>query len=248
MTESGLSESVARIMREQHGLRADLDRLTGWGEAHPDVFAGVWFDNAAAEAGTGPVRIGVGVVGDPAAFRAALEPTLEHPNLLMLVAKRYPLEELNALSGRIVETFMGGSRLAGEPYVSQVGAKVHLNRVTVSISQDDPAALALASQIEARFGPDMIQISLGHVEPPEPPVPPRPPGVDNDWFSGETLIGLPVEAARERAAEAGCSLRVRTAGPVHADLVRNRIDAWLVDKKIAAVRRPGPRPSGPARA
>jgi hypothetical protein len=82
-----VSESVEQwIVRQQRELRADIERLRHWGEQHPDRFAGLWFDNRAADDGTGPVRMGIAVVGDTATATQQLRLLVDHPDRVVVVA------------------------------------------------------------------------------------------------------------------------------------------------------------------
>lgn len=94
-------------MREQAERRPDMERLRRWAEANPDRAAGHGWDTSAAEAGTGPTRYFIGVVGDIRVATRELRKLLDRPELLDVVPRRFTWTQLCALRDAIVSEYRG---------------------------------------------------------------------------------------------------------------------------------------------
>jgi hypothetical protein len=133
-------------MLEQADLRDDLARLMAWTAAHPRVAAGVWFDNGPGNAG--PVRMGVGVVGDVDSAAAELRALIAHPDRLDVVSKRVPEADLRVVQDRIAAERM---RPQAHPtcMVTSVGVDIDAGRVTIGIH---PFDADFAAELVAAYG------------------------------------------------------------------------------------------------
>jgi hypothetical protein len=151
-----MSESThEQIAEQQYELAQDIEQLRQWGEEHPARFAGLWFDNKAAEDGTGPVRMGIAVVGDTASATQELRILVDHPDRVVVIAKRFTYQELRRLQDEIARAYMGQRPSSVGTYVSAVGVDVLANKVHVSISSDDDE---FATAIIDRYGADRIRV------------------------------------------------------------------------------------------
>jgi hypothetical protein len=63
------------------GLRGDFEFIVGYGEEHPEAWAGVWFDNEPT------VRMVAAFTSDAAQHDAALRPRLRHPDRLVVESR-----------------------------------------------------------------------------------------------------------------------------------------------------------------
>jgi hypothetical protein len=151
-----MSESTHnQIAEQQSELAQDIERLRQWGEEHPDRFAGLWFDNTAAEDGTGPVRMAIAVVGDTASVTGEVRLLVDHPDRVVVVAKRFTYQELRRLQDEIAHAYMGQRPASVGTYVSAVGVDVLASKVHVSISTNDDE---FATAIMNRYGADRVRV------------------------------------------------------------------------------------------
>ena len=98
------------LSEQQQRLHPSIDRVNGWAEQYPDVFAGVWLDNSGFLEGTGPVRVGVGYANlDADDIRAMLEPLMDDTAKLVLVPKRMPESVLRRAQESVVADHMNRS-------------------------------------------------------------------------------------------------------------------------------------------
>jgi hypothetical protein len=145
-----------QIAEQQYELASDMEQLRQWGEEHPDRFAGLWFDNKAAQDGTGPVRIAIAVVEDTTSATQELRLLVDHPDRVVVIAKRFTYQELRRLQEEITHAYLMGRRPSSVgTYVSGVGVDVRANKVHVSISTNDDE---FATIITERYGADRIRV------------------------------------------------------------------------------------------
>lgn len=149
-----------KTMLEQADLREDLETLQRWTAENPHVAAGVWFDNGPG--GTGPVRLGVGVVGDIEPAAAHLRQLLAHPDLLDVVPKSVTEFDLRALQELIADERM---RSGAHPTcrVTRIGIDGDFEKVSIGI---DPFAQGFADELLAAYGSDRVIVEArGPVRP-----------------------------------------------------------------------------------
>jgi hypothetical protein len=155
---TGPGDDAARRMAAQAELAGDLAAVQRWGAAHPEVFAGAWYDNPPGEQPSVPVRIGVAVAappGDYPEYADRLRALTEHPDRLVVVAARHSLADLEALQRRIVAEVMTDT---ADPYVSAVRADLPGNRVVISVSNTDET---YGRELAARYGPERVTVEYG---------------------------------------------------------------------------------------
>jgi hypothetical protein len=135
------------IAKQQRELSTDLQRITTWGNEHPQTFGGAWYDNDDS------VRICVAIVGGQQP-----DSELAHPDRVVVVPVTRSYQQLQELADRIVHETMPSDQT--KTYVSAVGPNIRNNKVTVGISAAD--ATFEASLLE-RYGPGDIEIETGLV-------------------------------------------------------------------------------------
>ena len=139
----------------QAELNDDIERIREWADANPDRFGGLWFDNDAALAGTGPVMLTIAVVGDAEPVQRQLKDSVTHPGQIQVVTCRWTHAELSDLRDQIWR------EQAGQPfegtYITTAGPDERANVVHVGISTDDEA---FAQQLLDRYGAERIQVEL----------------------------------------------------------------------------------------
>lgn len=154
-------EDGERLSFEQKALHPAIDRITAWAADHPDVFAGVWLDNTDFLDGSGPVRIGVGIVGGETAEAAMAVPTLTElvgdPQLLHVVEMAHAERELRAVQDQIVAKYLGHD--LGAARVTGCGVDVQTNTMTVMLNRADVQAEA---RLRAEFG--SVPLRIGYSE------------------------------------------------------------------------------------
>jgi hypothetical protein len=155
---------LRRVGSQQEQLQADVAAAERWGDDHPEQFAGAWFDNGAAEAGAGPVRVAVGVVSgsDPTAIKS-LHEQLRYPERLVVKACRQSLRELDELRSEIVARYMPPRRPATGTYVSTISTDLPANAVHITLSTNDQEA---ADRLRQEFPGRPLKITLGVVVVP----------------------------------------------------------------------------------
>jgi hypothetical protein len=127
-----------RLSTEQQQLHADIDRINRWATDHSETFAGVWLDNDAFLAGTGPVRIGIGIAGcHPSEVAPELEALVNDRTRLILVPKRHPEAALRAAQERVVGQWMRGG--GNSHQVTGCGVDIHENALQVMLREPDEA-------------------------------------------------------------------------------------------------------------
>jgi hypothetical protein len=157
------------VMRRQSELGSDMAQLSRWGDDHPDLLGGIWWDNTAAPEG---MKMCLGVVGDVAVVAAQVRRLLAHPEHLNVIAQRYTLRELRRLqhtisddqdarlqalwdSGECASEEEFWRRLREGPLVVQVGVKQEINKVGLGVS---PRDRAFAAALIDRYGTDRVHV------------------------------------------------------------------------------------------
>jgi hypothetical protein len=150
------------LSAEQQALWRDRDRVSAWGEANPDLFAGLWTVNDEWLAGTGPVRRGVGVTAAHLERSSVeLRALVDQPERLEVVSKRLPYRVLQDVQEAVVRAAMAAAADERQPDVTGVGVDVEANVVRVMLRiPDDEAEEALKEQ----FGSDRICFEYGYLE------------------------------------------------------------------------------------
>lgn len=179
-----------RLSAEQQALHPARDRIMAWAEDHQGVFAGLWLDNTAFLARTGPVRIGVGAVhGAGVEVAQALLPLVGDPQLLQVVERTFCERALWELQDEIVARYL---RPDGGPVrVTGVGVDVQANLLTVMLNQPDPD---LEARLRAECEPVPVRIEYGELRS-------LPLELDTTWIEARA------------AAAAGRESRQRTRSP-----------------------------------
>lgn len=138
--------------RQQSALSADVEKLKTWALSHEDAAAGVWLDNG-ADAG-GPVRIGVGIVGDVAEAEARLRALVAHPESLDVVGKDHTEAALRALQQQVSADYLGRAADIGSS-VTLVGLNLRTNKVRIGITPFDDV---FAAELLDRYGAELIEV------------------------------------------------------------------------------------------
>jgi hypothetical protein len=126
-----------RLSEEQQQLHPSIDRITAWGEQHPDVFAGVWLDNSRFLEGSGPVRVAMGYANADVDHVMAMVGSLaDDPTKLVLVHKQLPESVLRRAQERVVAEHMQGVG-SERAYVSACGVDLDANVLEVMLSRPD---------------------------------------------------------------------------------------------------------------
>ncbi|MFI6910461.1 hypothetical protein ACIBKY_55090 [Nonomuraea sp. NPDC050394] len=157
------------VMRRQSELEPDMTQLSRWGDDHPDLLGGIWWDNIAAPE---DMKMCLGIVGDVAAVAAQVRRLLAHPEHLNVIAQRYTRRELRRLQETISDDeesrwqalWDSGECASGEeflrrfregPLIVQVGVKQEINKVGLGVS---PRDRAFAAALIDRYGTDRVHV------------------------------------------------------------------------------------------
>lgn len=134
------------------------------GTDHPDHYAGTWFDSDGAEAGTGPVRIALGVVSgsDPKPIERLRE-QLRYPERLVIRACEHSLRELDELRSEITARHMPQRQRPSGTYISTIGTDLQANAVHITLSTNDKEA---AERLRQEFPGRPLKITLDVVVTP----------------------------------------------------------------------------------
>ena len=155
---------LRRVSAQQEEMHADMAAAESWGTAHLEQFAGTWFDNEDAEAGTGPVRVALGVVsGNDLEPIERLREQLRYPERLVVRACEHSLRDLNELRSEIVARHMPPRRVAAGTYVSSISTDLPTNTVHITLSTNDAKA---AERLRQEFAGRPLKITLGVVVVP----------------------------------------------------------------------------------
>ncbi|MCK2215643.1 hypothetical protein MF672_017875 [Actinomadura sp. ATCC 31491] len=163
------------FMRRQLELGPDMTRLSRWGDDHPDLLGGLWWDNTATPEG---MTMCLGVVGDVAAVAAQVRRLLAHPEHLRVIAQRHPLRELRRLqetisddeaarwqalwdSGECASEEEFWRRMRAGPLVVGVGVEQEINKVGVGVA---PRDRAFAAALLDRYGTDRVHVHWDRLE------------------------------------------------------------------------------------
>lgn len=160
-----------RLLAAGKALSGPRDAVDEWAAAHPERFAGLWFDSGP----TGPELV-VGVVagnGEGAGGRAGpgggagpdpvrqaadeLAALVGDEVALRVVPRERPESELVELQGRIEREQMTGPDMEGT-CVTAVGVDPEAGRVEVCISEHDEE---FAEDLRQRYGPDVLRVEQG---------------------------------------------------------------------------------------
>jgi hypothetical protein len=130
-----------------------IDALNHWAKGHRHRAAGVWFDNGLGE--SGPMRIGVGVVGDGTeAVTAELRGLMAHPDRLDVVSMRFTEFHLRAIQQLITAERMH-IRTHPTCRVTMTGVDIHANKTTAGI---DPFDEGFAAELRTAYGSDRLVV------------------------------------------------------------------------------------------
>ncbi|MFI6391661.1 hypothetical protein [Nonomuraea sp. NPDC050540] len=147
-----------------------MTKLSRWGDDHPDLLGGIWWDITTAP--EGGVTMCLGVVGDGAAVVARLRRSLSHPRYLKVIAQRYTLREPRHLQETISDdeearwqALWDSGECASEedfwrrrregPLIVQIGVDPTINKVTLGVS---PLHSAFTSAPIDRYGADRVRV------------------------------------------------------------------------------------------
>lgn len=147
---SDLAESGEEVRRVQALLRDDADVVRRYGEAHPDAWAGVRFENEPT------VRLVASFAGDVDRHRSALRALVKHPERFLVERVPRSLADLRRLQDEILATAPRGA-------VSSVGPGTGLLHVGLQADQE-----ALAEELAGRYG-DALDLVVGAFKYPLPP-------------------------------------------------------------------------------
>jgi hypothetical protein len=153
----------------QSALRGDLELVTGYGEEHPQTWAGVWFDNEPT------VRIVTAFTSDVTQHEAALRPRLSYPGRLVVQRKPHSLSDLLLMRDEIKRTLRQRATETGRPILASIGTGKAVIHVALRADQENVAselATRYGSAVELRVGafsfPDRRSSRLGPTGRPAP--------------------------------------------------------------------------------
>jgi hypothetical protein len=133
----------------QSVLRGDLELIAGYGEEHPEAWAGAWFDNEPA------VRIVAAFTGDVAQHDAALRPTLRYPGRFVVERREHSLSSLRRMRQEIERTLEQRTTETGRPILTSIGEGKAVIRVALRADQE-----VLAGELAARYG-SAVELRVG---------------------------------------------------------------------------------------
>lgn len=140
-------------MREQDELREDIAALRHWAKGHRHLAAGIWFYNGLE--GTGPTRIGVGVVCDDIeSLTAELRGLIAHPDRLDVLPMRFTEFHLRAVQDLITAERMH-IRTHPTSRVTMTGVDIRANETAVGIHPFDEG---FAAELLAAYGGDRLVV------------------------------------------------------------------------------------------
>jgi len=148
MSEAPEREYDRRWRRSAGTLRPDLERVEQWGTRHPDRYAGLWYDGAAFDVGTGPVRLVLAVTDDPDRVRPELGP-LRHPDRVEVVRRDHTSRDLARLAHRVAAEWTHGAPGDEAARVTAVAPDEQVSRVRVVLSR---RGAGLAARLVERYG------------------------------------------------------------------------------------------------
>jgi hypothetical protein len=153
-TRDGEHPPRSDLEREHSKLRGDIELVRTYGEAHPDEWVDLWFENEPS------VRIVTLFVGDDVdEHESALRNLLEHPERLVVrrsdLYSRTYLEEVNSELQRLATSTEKGA------FTSWGIGRGRLN-VAIRAGRQD-----LAQQLLESFG-DAVELRVGFLRYPEP--------------------------------------------------------------------------------
>jgi len=183
----------------QSALRGDFELITGYGQEHPETWAGAWFDNEPA------VRIVAAFTGDVARHDATLRPRLRHPGRLVVESRQHSLSGLRRVRQEIERTLGQRATQAGRPILTSIGEGKAVICVALRADQEN-----LAGELAARYG-SAVELRVGafcfpdrrhgHLRPPVRPA------LEERTFEG---LEMSVEAG-QRILQAGDDGHARLA-------------------------------------
>jgi hypothetical protein len=175
----------------QSALRGDFELIAGYGEEHPEAWAGAWWDNEPA------VRIVAAFTADAGQHDAALRPRLRHPDRLVVEIRQHSLPDLRQVREEIQRTLEQRATQAGRPILTSIGEGAGVIRVALRADQEN-----LASELAARYG-SAVELQVGAFPFPDrrrsDPQPPAVAALEEQAFEA---LEISVEAD-QRVLEVG---------------------------------------------
>ena len=141
----------------QSALRGDFEIIASYGEEHPGVWAGAWWDNEPT------VRIVAAFTGDAASHEAALRPRLRHPDRLVAESRQHSLSDLRWVREEIERTLRQRQTQTGRRILASVGNGKAVISVGLRADQEH-----VAGELAARYG-SAVELRVGFFAFPGPP-------------------------------------------------------------------------------
>ena len=150
-----MDSELSLIERDQARLRADIERLDGWGRENPHRFAGLWFQNHDSS-GREHVVIVVAVVDDLDGTTNELCGLVEHPDRLRVQRGRHTNAELLVVRDRVMHDLMPSvlTDTTGT-HVTSLGIDSQEGRVVIGLNRVDRE---FADGLVAQFGSDWVRV------------------------------------------------------------------------------------------
>jgi hypothetical protein len=160
----------------QSALRGDFEIIASYGEEHPGVWAGAWWDNEPT------VRIVAAFTGDAARHDAALRPRLRHPDRLVVAGRQHSLSDLRRVREEIEHTLGQRATQTGRRVLTSIGYGKGVICVDLRADQEQ-----LASELAARYG-GAVELRVGSFSFTDRrrghPQPPAGPALEEQAFEG----------------------------------------------------------------
>jgi hypothetical protein len=133
----------------QSALREDVEAIRHYGEANPESWTGLHFENEPR------VLIVASFVGDLERHELELRRLLAHPDRLLLEQARWTKSELDDMASEIHRTLRQRQAMTGRPVMARLGVGIDVVSVGLQADQEE-----LAKELADRYG-DAIELEVG---------------------------------------------------------------------------------------
>ncbi len=133
----------------QSALREDVQAIRHYGEANPESWTGLHFENEPR------VLIVASFVGDLERHELELRRLLAHPDRLLLEQARWTKSQLDDMASEIRRTLHQRQAMTGRPVMARLGVGIDVVSVGLQADQEE-----LAKELADRYG-DAIELEVG---------------------------------------------------------------------------------------
>jgi hypothetical protein len=152
-----LTDAEAALMHRRADIQVELQGVRDYGQAHPAAWGGLWLTAPTGSTLEHAIAVNVGIVGDPAAHRKAIEALLPDGADLTIHQVKYTHQQLTDAHEPLRQDAFTWFPDRGIQ-LNSVDTNTIDNRLDVYVSTLSPT---IDAAIKGRYGGDMVRVFTG---------------------------------------------------------------------------------------